>query len=59
MKQAPSPVDILAHIDPQARITAMYALPVSATEAAANPDICNKYIADGFRDCEKMRTFAH
>lgn len=59
MKQAPSPADILAHIDPQAHITAMYALPVSAAEAAANPDICNKYIADGFRDCEKMRTFAH
>lgn len=59
MAQAPSQSEILAHIDRKAYITDMYALPLTASEAAAKPDICNKYIADGFTDCEKLRTFAH
>lgn len=58
MAQAPTQADILAHIDRKAYITAMYALPLTAAEAAANPAVCNKYIADGFRDCENLRTFA-
>ena len=54
MKQAPSPAEILAHLDSQARITRMVELPLEATRAAADPKLTLPFIADGFKGCVEL-----
>lgn len=50
----PSPEEMKAMLIPGAEITFMAMLPVTASEARRDPSVAEKYIADGFRDCQLL-----
>ena len=54
MKQAPSPQEILSHIDRNAHITRMIELPITAAEAASDPAVVRAYTESGFTDCREI-----
>jgi len=47
MQQAPTPQQLLDSIIPDARITSMYSLPITASEAAADTTLVNRLIDEG------------
>lgn len=54
MKQAPSPQELMDHIDRKARITRMIALPITAAEAESDPAVARAYTEGGFVDCKEL-----
>ncbi len=51
----PSTKELMEHILAKNAITEMYRLPIKASEAIANPDICNKFITNGFNECTQLK----
>lgn len=54
LRQAPSAEELMSHIDSGCTITRMVVLPVTASEAAANPTVAKDYIRNGFKDCKEI-----
>lgn len=50
----PAPEEMKAMIIPDAEITFMAMLPVTASEARRDPSVADKYISDGFKDCQLL-----
>lgn len=59
LPQAPSPQELLKHIDRNVRITRMVLLPVSAAEAASDPAVARVYTEGGFKDCTEITLPRH
>lgn len=54
MKNPPSAAELLGAVIPGAVVTEIYRLPITASEAIADPSKCRSYVADGFKGCEKI-----
>ena len=59
MQQAPSPQELLRHIDRNVHITRMVQLPISTTEAASDPAVARAYTEGGFTDCTEIPVPKH
>lgn len=54
MDRPPSIAELMAHIDRSVRITRMVKLPVTAAEAAADPELARAYTENGFAGCIEL-----
>lgn len=54
MPQAPSPDSLIKHVVDAAPFTEMYALPITAVQAAADTARCRRYVAEGFAGCRPV-----
>ncbi|MCM1005645.1 MAG: hypothetical protein NC402_05035 [Prevotella sp.] len=54
MKQAPSPKELLEHIDKNVRISRMVQLPITINEADSDPAVVRAYTEGGFVDCKEI-----
>lgn len=52
LKQAPTPDELLAAVIPGSGVTEIISLPVTASQAWADPESCRRFIADGFKGCK-------
>ncbi len=50
----PSPTELLKHILKRNAVTEAYVLPITQSEAVANPDKCNEFISNNFTGCERV-----
>ncbi len=56
LDSTPTADELLRHVVARSPFAEMYALPISASKAAANPELCHEYIANGFKDCTGLIT---
>lgn len=51
--QAPSADELMKHMAGECKVTRIMYLPVTASQAAADPSVAKAYVANGFKDCEE------
>ncbi len=52
----PSISELMKHIVKKNAVTEIYVLPIKASEAAKNTALCNEFIANGFENCEQVKS---
>lgn len=55
LERTPSAETLMEHIIARRAVVEMYELPMTVSQAAGNPSACNKYVANGFKDCKKIK----
>ncbi len=55
LESAPSVKELMEHIIAKNAITEIYRLPLHASEAIANPSLCNDFVINGFKECKKVK----
>lgn len=59
LSHTPSPSEIMAAIEPGSRLEALYELPMTAAEAAADTSAVNRLIAEGLPGCRSLLAVFH
>ncbi len=55
LEKAPSTKELMEHIIAKNAVVELYRLPITLSEAIGNPARCNEFIANGFKDCKKIK----